>query len=225
VTPLQALALAAQVLAAVSAVLLARRRAGHVPAAVALVLLAAGNLLDVPILAALTPYPVEPWEGASRALVYVDGALSLSYYAIVAGLPVALAASPERRRFAVAIVAGVWLLASVVLAALYPSPIVRGASLQRVYFAADLIGLFVATIAILTRGRANIAAKRSPDAAFALALSMATFDAGILLVPFSPWRLDLFGSSYFGPQLVVMVFFAVVTAVQVIAWKLSRGST
>jgi hypothetical protein len=51
---------------------------------------------------------------------------------VIAGLAVAVAVAPEQRRRAAAAVAGVWLLASVVLAALYPSPLVRGANLQRI---------------------------------------------------------------------------------------------
>ena len=51
-----------------------------------------------------------------------------------------------------------------------------------------------------------------------------TLDAGILLAPFSPWRSSLFDAPYFGPQLVIVIFFAVITAAQVIAWKLSAGS-
>jgi hypothetical protein len=223
VTSLQAAGLASLALAATSAIALARRRAQYVPAAVALVLLAAGNLAQVPILDALRGLP-RPIEGDARVLVYIDGALSLSYYAIVAGLPVALAVSPERRRRATGAVVAVWFAASVVLGALYPSPMVRGASLQRVYFDADLIGLFVATVAIIVKGRANIAAKESPDAAFSLAVAMTVFDAGILLAPLSPWRTDLF-ADYFGPQLIVAVFFAVVTAVQVILWALSTRRT
>jgi hypothetical protein len=218
VTPLQAAGYAAQVLAAVSAVVLARRRAEHVPAAVALTLLAAANLLDAPILEALAPYPVEPWQGWHRLLVYLDGAINLANYAIVAGLAVAVAVSPERRRFAVGLVVGAWLLASVVLGALYPSPIVRGAALQRVYFAADLIGLFVATVAIITRARALIAAKLSPDAASTVAFALAVFDAGILLAPFSPWRGALFGSDFGGIQLVIALSFATISVVQVLLW-------
>src|SRR5262249_13600694 len=53
------------------------------------------------------------------------------------------------------LVAGAWLLASVVLAALYPSPLVRGERLQRIYLAADLIGLFVAIVALARWARAS----------------------------------------------------------------------
>ena len=48
--------------------------------------------------------------------------------------------------------------ASVLLARLYPSPIVRGAGLQQIYVAADLIALAVASLALIFEARADIAA-------------------------------------------------------------------
>ena len=216
-TPLQAAGYLAQALAAVSAVTLMRRRPEHRPVAVALGVFAVVNILDAPIADALTPYPVEPWQGAMRLLVYLDGAINLANYAVIAGLAVALAVSTSRRA-AVSAVVGVWLVASVVLAALYPSPMVRGAGLQRVYFAADLIGLFVATVALIVRGRAGIAAKLSPNGAYAAALSLAALDAAILLAPFSPWRADLFSTPYGGVQVAITILFVVITTAQVTTW-------
>jgi hypothetical protein len=148
--------------AAASAVAVAHRRPGYVSAAVALVVLAAIDLLDGLTLAALAPMP-RPIEGPARVLVYLDGAFNLATSATVAGLAVTIASTPERRRRAVAIVAAAWLLASVVLAALYPSPLVRGEGLQRIYVGADLIGLSVASVALVGRGQQLWAEKRSPE--------------------------------------------------------------
>jgi hypothetical protein len=219
VTPLQVAAYSAEVLAAATAVALARRQRGHRPAAVALVALSAGSILHALTAAALTPYQAEPWEGSARLLVYLDGALTLAADAALAGFAIAVAVSPERQRRVAAITIAVWLAASVVLGALYPSPLVRGASLQRVYFAAELITLFVATGAIVTWARAGIAAKRSPSGVQTLALGMVLLDGAILLAPFSPWRLDLFSVPFGGIQLVITIFFAVVATAQVIAWR------
>lgn len=219
-TSLQMAGKAAEVCAAVSALALARRRPAHVPAAVALVVLAALDLLGGPISAALPP-TVEPWQGWSRVLVYLDGASNLATIATVAGLAVAVAVSPERRRRAVAIVGAVWLLASVVLSALYPSPLVRGAGLQRIYLAADLIGLFVSTVALITWARAGIAAKRSPDSAPLVAIGLVLLDAAILVTPLSPWRGSVFGASFEGVQVEILIVFAALTAAQVIAWRYS----
>jgi hypothetical protein len=221
-TAMQATGYAAQVLAALAAVILARRHAPHRPAAVALVLLAAVNVLRAPILAALTPYSVEPRQGWSRVLVYLDGALSLANYAILVGLPVALAVAPGRRRHTSVIVVEVWLLASVVLAALYPSRIVRGAGLQQVYVAADLIALAVASLALVFEARADIAAQRSPSTSSMVATALVILDGAILVAPFSPWRGDVFLVPYFGPQLVIAILFLFIAASEAIVWR-SRG--
>jgi hypothetical protein len=223
-TSLLVAAYASQVFAALAAVALAGRHPPHRPAAVALVLLAASSLLHAAVAAVLRPMPI-PVEGAAVALVYVDGALALSSSAIIAGLPVALAVSPERRRRAGAIVAGAWLLVSIVLGALYPSPLVRGEGLRQVYVAVDLFALSVASLALIIEARADIAAGRRPSSASAVATAVIILDGGILIAPFSPWRGDLFGGPYFGPQLVITAMFVLIAGLEVIAWKLmsSRG--
>jgi hypothetical protein len=223
VTRWQLAAYAAQALAAVAAVVLARRHAPHRPAAVALVLLAAVNILDAPVVAALRPLP-RPIEGGARVLVYLDGAINLAGYAILAGLPVVLAVDPKRRRRAFVGVAGVWLAASVVLAALYPSPYVRGPGLQQVYVAADFVALAFAALALIHEARTDIAARRSPSTASMLATALVLLDGGILVAPFSPWRGDVFVEPYFGPQLVLAAMFFLIAATEVIAWKLITSS-
>lgn len=223
-TPLQATGYIAQALAALSAVVVARRRPEYRPAAIALTVLAAANILDGPTAAALDPPPVGPWQGPARLLVCLEGALNLAGYAAMAGLAVALAVSPARRRAATAAVVGTWLLASIVLAAFYPSPLVRGDGLQRIYFGADLIALFVSTVALITKARARIAVRESPDGAYLVALGLVLLDAAILLAPFSPWRADLFGSPYGGVQVALTLFFGVITTAQVTTWSIiSRG--
>ena len=153
-----------------------------------------------------------------------DGAAELACYATVAGLAVAIAVSEKHRRRAAALAVVAWALGSLALAALYPSPLVRGSSLQRVYFAADLIGLFVSAVAIVRWVQRNVAAKRSPNTASFIALGLVALDAVILLTPFSPWRGEIFGSDFSGIQLIFTIFFATFVAAQVVAWKRSsRG--
>lgn len=214
-----AFALLMQGLAALTAILLVRRRREHALAAVALSALFAANLLDAPIVVALTPYPVEPWQGFARVLVYLDGAINLANYAAIAGLAVAVAASPKGRRRAVGAVVGVWLVASVVLAALYPSSLVRGANLQRIYLAADLTCLFVSVVALITWARAGIAAKRSPGSVHAVAIGLVILDAAILLAPLSPWRGSIFGAPLDATQLIIGLSFTTIVAGQVILWR------
>jgi hypothetical protein len=215
---LQIAAYLAQVLAAFFAVVLARKHAPHRPAAVALVTLATSSILHGIVAAALLPLP-RPVEGAGVVLVYLDGALSLASSAIIAGLPIALAVEPSSRRRATLIVAGVWLASSVVLGALYPSPLVRGEGLRQLYVAVDVVALAVAALALIIEGRADIAAKRSPSSASAVATALVIIDGGILIAPFSPWRRDLFAGPYFGPQLVIVVLFSLMAAMEVVAWR------
>jgi hypothetical protein len=217
---LLAIAKATQIAAAASSIALARKRVEHVPAAVALVLLAAVGLARGPLRAALAPL-TRPIDGPARVLVYADGAAELGTYATIAGLALAVAVSARHRRRALALTAAAWALSSVALGALYPSPLVRDEALQRLYFGADLVGLFVSAAALVSWAQRNIAARQSPDSASMVALSLVALDGAILLAPFSPWRGFLYGSDFAGIQVIVTLFFAVFTAAQVIAWRSS----
>jgi len=219
---LEVIAKTTQIAAAISSIALAKRRAEHVPAAAALVVLAAIPLVRRPLYDALDA--TSPGGLGYRVLVYADGAAELAGYATVAGLAVAVAVSVERRKRVVAGAAALWALASIALAAMYPSPLVTGTGLQRVYFAADLIGLFVSAAAIVAWTQRKLAAKRSPDSSSIVAVCLVALDGAILLAPFSPWRGILFGSDFTGIQVIVAMFFAAFTVAQVIAWRFSsRG--
>ncbi len=216
-TALLAASLAAQVAAATTGILLAQRRPEHRPAAVALVLLVAAPLTGLPLLAALHPLP-RPVMGMARALVYLDGARVLVPMAVIPGL--AMAISLDRPRRAVAAVAAAWLLGSIVLAALYPSELVRGASLARVYLAADLAGLVVSIAAWARWGSLH----RSPTAAHLIFFALVIGDLAILLVPHSPWREGLFAADFDGVRFMVLLMFSVVAVFQGILWRFSPRS-
>jgi hypothetical protein len=217
VTSLQVAALVAEVASVAVAVALARRRPTHRPAAVALGVLLAANVLRSVVVAALPwPPPPTPIEGGARVLIYFDRALMIAAASVVPGL--ALWTSVERPRRAVACVVVVWALASIVLAALYPSPIVRGASLARIYLAADLVGLFVAVATLIERVRS----KRPPTSSHGVLLALVTSDLAILLVPYSPWREGLFG-RYEGAQLMILVLFVVLACYQGVLLWFSRS--
>ncbi len=217
---LLAIAKATQIAAAVSSIALARRRAEHVPAAVALVVLTLIGLLRGPLRAV-----VDAPGGSERyALVYVDGAAELATSTVVAGLAVAVAVDATKRRRVLAGGIAVWALASIVLGAMYPSPLVKGAHLQRIYFAADLIALFVSAVALARWLQRGAAMKRSPDSASLIAIGLVSLDGAILLAPFSPWRGVVFGSDFSGIQLIIAIFFATFAVAQVAAWRFSsRG--
>ena len=91
----------------------------------------------------------------------------------------------------------------------------------RVYLAADLIGLFVSTVALIAWARRGIAAKQSPGSAPLIAIGLVLLDAMILVMPFSPWRGSAFAGRYDVVQLGIAVFFAAFAAAQVIAWHFS----
>jgi hypothetical protein len=221
---LLSLALAAQVLAAVFAVLIARRRVAYVPAAVALAIIAAINVLERLIAPALDGAPV-PYQGLPRVFFHLESASKLAGDAVVAGLAVVVAVAPERRSRAVVILGGAWLLASVMVAGLYPSPLVRGLALARIYFASAMLGICVGTIAMVTWAAKSIAAKRSPGGSDTIALWLLIFDADVALVPFSPLRGAPFSAeAYSGVQVLVLWVFTVLAAGEVVAWFLIRGS-
>ncbi len=211
---LVAFAKATQIAAAVSSIALARRRAEHVPAAIALVVLAAIPLLRDPLRDVLDTSP-------TGVLYYVDGAAELATSAVIAGLAMAIAVTKDSRLRAFALAAVAWAVASIVLGVMSP----MGQQLHRFYFAADLVGLCVSAAALVRWGQRLTAAKLSPDSASVVALGLFALDGAILLAPFSPWRADVYASDFAGIQVIIAMFFATFTIVQVIAWRFSsRGS-
>ena len=200
-------------MAAITAIGLARRRPSHRPAAVALFLLTLIAECRGGTVAALRGLP-RPVEGAARWIVYMDGALVLASGAVVAGLAVTVTSTPEERRRAASIVVGAWAVASLALAMAYPSPWVRGTELHRLYLIVDLVGLFVALVAL-----SRIALLRlSPDSAQSIAIGLVVLDLGILLAPYSPWRESIFASPHDPVQVGILVFFSAFTAAHGVLW-------
>jgi hypothetical protein len=215
---------AAEVLAAVFAILIARHRRSYMPAAIALTLFPVMSILDGMIAPVLDAAAV-PYQGTARLLFHVETALLLGGDATVAGLALVVAVPPDQRRRVVAIVGTVWLLASAVVAVLYPSPLVRGFGLTRIYFASTLLGLCIGTIALVTRVRASIDAKRSPDANDLIALALVVFDASGAGIAFWPVRSGaLSAESYSGVQVLIVCVFTVIAIAEVVAWLLIRSS-
>jgi hypothetical protein len=222
-TPLSA-ALTVQAFAAVFAILIARRRSSYMPAAVALTLIAAIDILERLMAPTLDAAPT-PYQGLARVFFHLETASRFAGDAIIAGLAVVVAVAPERRRLAVTIIGGVWLVASLVVAILYPSPLVRGMALGRIYFASAMLGIAVGTIAMVTWAGKSIATKRSPGGADTVALWLLIFDASVALVPFSPLHSAPFSpEGYSGVQVFIVWVFLLLAAAEVIAWLLIRGS-
>lgn len=210
------LAKTTEIAAAFSALALARRKAEHWPAAVALVLLAAIPLLRGPLKSALH-VSAQPWP----VYVYADGAAQLATSATVAGLALVVAVQTQHRVRALALAVLGWMVGSIALASLYPSPLVTGARLQRVYYAADLLTFFVAAAALARWADRGLAAKRSPNGASMVALSLWALQGVIAFAPFGPWRGDVFGSDFSGIQVCVAAVFGCFTCAQLIAWRVS----
>jgi hypothetical protein len=205
---LETVAVATQIAAAVSSIALARRRGEHLPAAVALVVLAVIAVGHAGLFH-LSPTPV---------IAYVDGAGEIGSIATISGLCLAVAMRARRRWRALAAAVALWALACVGLG-LHGAP--AALALHRFYFAADLFGLFISAAALVLWAQRDAEERRSPCSASAVALALTALDGAILLAPFSPWRGDVFGDDFAGPQTIIILFFAVFTAVQVIAWKFS----
>lgn len=203
-------ALAAEAASAVTGVALARRRPEHWPAALALLLLAGLALARVPT-----------YGRADRWVAYLDGSIVLAEVAVPMALALAVAL-PGRKRLVAGVVTLSWLAGSAVLAALYPSPLVRGASLERIYLTADFVALAVAALALVS----VMHGRRSLGSSGAVALALFALDLGILLVPASPWRERtwVLGGRVDVVQVGFIVFFAAIGAAQGIAWHFSSPS-
>jgi hypothetical protein len=138
------------VLAAILAVMVARRRAEHRPVALFLGVMVA---VDLARLARRYLYPLEalprPHVGLARLAFHADEAGFIAWPFGLAAL--ALVIFGARRPWTVLVA---YLATVAGLIALYPSPYVRGEGLQRVYLAAYL-GSFLAYGAALARWTAR----------------------------------------------------------------------
>jgi len=164
--------------AAVTAWWLVRSRPAHRPAAVALSLLAALLLASVPLSRVLP----STGENLPRALVYLEGARMLGVVAVPTWLALRVTL-PERRWLIAGLVAGLWLLSSVLLAALYPSPWVRGLNLEKLYFTAEQLGVFVSVIALVRHVRNVLILRDVIGSSTNVAMMLVALNLWALLVP------------------------------------------
>lgn len=190
------------VLAAVLAVLLARRRAEHRPIAVFLVSMAAIDLARLG-LAHLVDFAAapRPHVGLVRLAFHVD---ELGFLAWPAGLvALALVVFAGRRPWPAAVA---WVATWAGLVALYPSDLVRGPGLARVYLAT-----FLCSLAVYVAALAQWGAKRAaPNSAHAVLLVLGAVE----LARLAPFYGSVFErwATYAGPTNVVL--YAVLAAVE-----------
>lgn len=218
----------AQGAAVVAAFALARRRPDFWPIALYLAAVAAASLVRAALVgfvlvperarmvaAGIDPVVVPFTSSGALAAVAADGSLWLLAPAGLAAVAAAVCL-PRRRPVLVAIVVA-WAVASVALYAAYPSPLVRGAGLARVYLAAELVGLAVA-VACVAKWIGRVERPRVTHTAIFLCIAIvfAELAAG-------PWRRgDIFQRWYLANVGQVMLF---VTLFVMEVWTWTRGSS
>jgi hypothetical protein len=204
--------------AAVAALLLARRRADHLPFAA---LLTWGAIVDGVrvaldgIFGLLRPLGSPPFTGAARVAFHVDEAISLSTTAATVIVAILLF---SQRRWMAALPGVAWIGAVAYLSALYPDPAVRGEGLRRVYLATELGAVMVA-IGMIVRWTWR---RLPPTPAHVALLGVVLVDAVALLFGAMRWGL---WSRYGLDQIAVMMLYVTLTAYQVISWRFSASSS
>jgi hypothetical protein len=171
-----------QIVAAVLAVTLARRRPEHRPVAWFLCAMTAIDWTRLAIArAAHFDHAVRPHEGAVRLAFHLDELGFVAWPAGLAALALVLFTGQRPRPAFVA-----WAMLGAALVVLYPADLVRGAGLQRVYLVAHLAALFVAVAALERWSRR----REEPGPELAVMLVLAAVDV-LRLVPYAG---SIFGS-------------------------------
>src|SRR5262249_33296786 len=120
----------------------------------------------------------------------------------------------EKPRRALVALGSAWFVASVVLAALYPSPLVRGVGLARVYLAGELASVMVSIACVV-----SFAGRRlSPRAPHAIALFLLAADVAVLIT--GPWRASIF-MGWDSAKVVLLVAYVFIAGIQGVLWRFS----
>ena len=185
--PLLLATFALQLVAAILAVFVARKRTDHFPVAVFLLgMFVAAAIRWVLLTWYVQPcrasYPGIPLTGAAVRAAHADTALFLGWPAGIAGMAVRV--YMKRRPW---IVLAVWAAASIAIAAAYP--LTRGDVLRKCYLAAELAALLVSfgSIGMWARHRESVTLPR------ACVLLIVLFELATLL---GPWIGDPFRDWY-----------------------------
>jgi len=204
-----------QIAAAVSAVLLARRRADHRPFAVYMVSVTVANTMRAMLTAwwcPIRPLGSPPFTGSARLAFHVDEAVGLALPAALAITAIVLFA--ERRRLAV-VPALAWIGGVAYLCASYPE--VRGEQLRRVYLAAELGALCIAAGAITLWTW-----RRLPPTPARVALLAVVIVDGVTLIA-GAWRYG-FWDHWHLQQIALTLLYATLTILQVLTWIQASAS-
>jgi hypothetical protein len=201
--------------AALSAGVLARRRADHRPFAALLVWVALTDILRAALAASfglVRPPGLPPFTGASRVAFHVDEAIGLSGPTVLAIVAILLF---SRRRWFALLPGLVWVGSVAYLATHYPE--IRGEPLRRVYLAAELSGLVLAGASIIPW----VWRKDAPTPARMCMIALCLVNGGLLFVGslrFGFWhRQDL-------EQASLTLLYLTITAFQVYLWRSTSRS-
>lgn len=203
--------------AAMSAVILARRRADHWPIAIFFAwfmgVTVTRGALDAGF-GLLRPVESPPFTGAARIAFHLDQGMELSW---AAGLAAVAILAFSRQRWPVALVALLWAGAVAYLATHYPE--IRGDVLRQVYLAAELAALAVATGVMITWTWR----RESPTPVRVCALCLYVGDAVTLFAGAWHWG---FWVHWDLQQAGFALLYATLAVFQVIMWKfLPSGSS
>ena len=196
--------------AAVSAVALARFRADHRPFAAFLAWITLANALRAVLAVSfglIRPLDSPPFTGFAHIAFHIDEAIGLSGPAALAITTILLFV---RRRYLAILPAIVWLGGVAYVSINYPA--LRGEALRRVYLAAELAGLTIASGSIITW----IWRREAPTPARICTLAVCFVDGGLLFVGAQRWgfwqRQDL-------EQACLTLVYLTITAFQVYVWR------
>jgi hypothetical protein len=202
----------ALLLAAITAVGLARRRADHWPFAMLLAWVLITNIIRS-VLASrfglIRSVGLPPFDSTSLVAFYVDQAFELSSPAWIAAMSCWYFA---RRRWLAGGPALAWIIGVAYLETHYPE--VRGDALRRVYLAAELAALCASALVIVPWiGRHEI-----PTPGRVCMLTVITMEALLLFAGPANWG---FWSRWDLNQAAIAVFCTGITALQVWIWRLN----
>lgn len=199
-----------QLLAAVAAVLLARRRVEHRPLAIFLcvevIANAAHEALRVLVLVPARDAGMQPFTGWTRAAGHLATAIGLTWPAGLALLALVVLAR-ARVRVALAAVVAVWAIVTLALAFAYP--VARGALLAQA-----LLGCQLGAVAILVGGLATWLARgeRPPQSEHVAVVLLLMAEVSALLV--GPWWGGDLYSRWPLAQMAYATIYTVLVAVQ-----------
>jgi hypothetical protein len=183
--PLMLAAWALNALAAVLAVMFARRRTEHRPVAMVIVATLTADLVRVPIglwgwmHARATLPPDMPLSGWPRVAHHLDQVLFLTWPAGLAALSALVFFLPHLRRWALRSVAAVYVAMIAALVLTYPA---NRPALGFAYAAASLAGAAAVIVGAVAWGRR----RTRPQPEHAITLALGTLELALFADPFAP---------------------------------------